>query len=112
MAFQVEIVLFKPQSLLLFTVQGLQIGVLNVGATITQDDPKTKNERALSDRVSDGLDEIPSEPANVKDSVVADKELESEESSHGVNAECVLFLLGNLDFLLLCVELVKVILCH
>jgi hypothetical protein len=44
--------------------------------------------------------------------VVADKELESEESSHGVNAECVLFLLGNLDFLLLCVELVKVILCH
>ena len=72
MAFQIEIVLFEPISLLFGTIQGLQIAIFDVSATIAQDDGKTKNERGLSNSVGDGLTQIPSEPANVEDGMVSD----------------------------------------
>ena len=68
---QIEVVLFHPVSPLLTAVEFFKVGVLNVGATVAQDNEETKDERALADRVSNGFDKIPSEPANVVDSMVA-----------------------------------------
>ena len=60
----------------------LESSILHADSSVPQYVDETQHERALSRRVSQWLDQIPSKPLHVEDGVISHQELHREEGGH------------------------------
>ena len=77
---QIEVIPVEPLALLIPAVELLEVAVLNVGTAVFQDENETCDEGTLTHRVGERLDQIPTEPRDVVDGIVAEEELNGEEA--------------------------------
>jgi len=95
--FEVEVVFLLPSALLDAAVKSLEVRILNVGASILHDHDESYQEGTLTDRVSQRLNQIPSEPLDMEDGVVPSDELGCEEAGQASNLHHVSTSLFSFD---------------
>ena len=76
----------EPLSALRTTVELLEVGILDVRASVAHDEDQAEDEGALPHSESHWFDQIPSEPRHTEDGVVTQSELGCEEACEAVDA--------------------------
>ena len=107
MLLKVKVVFLEPELTFVTAVKLFKISVLDVGASVSHYHNQTENEGTLANGVSDGFDEIPAEPGDTEDGVVAHCELGSEECSQPIHSHQVTALLLGLNCIFLGVKLLE-----
>lgn len=104
---QIELVLIVPHPLFFLQVVGLQARVFDIGATVSHNVEQAQDEASLADSVCHWLNQIPTEPGDIEDAVVAHEELESEKACHACDLQSVTSPFCRLNLIFMFLQLLE-----